>query len=288
MLACPGEALISCSCHLWQGSHSRQTGHLVVDRHVAAQAHHTHRLPDKGPFVQWPQLASGSFDERCLACQSQMIPYACLQLADEAVCIGEPPSTVSYLDVPSILSAALSRGADAIHPVSVAVSAMTSLAPSWLAATLSTTFRLPKSRVPVVALSRGASAIHMASTAVCGGPAPVLCQDYQRSCSEDVGPLECSVAFVHGNCRQHHAHLCASFSAPPSLGKPHMLSYASTLQGYGFLSERAEFVEICNEHGITFIGPKPEHIRVMGDKATARDTMRVSQPVAHLLVHLPH
>lgn len=89
-------------------------------------------------------------DEECLH----------VQLADEAVCIGEPPSTVSYLDVPSILSAALSRGADAIHP------------------------------------------------------------------------------------------------------------------GYGFLSERAEFVEICNEHGITFIGPKPEHIRVMGDKATARDTMR--------------
>ena len=65
-----------------------------------------------------------------------------------------------------------------------------------------------------------------------------------------------------------------------------MLSSPSTLQGYGFLSERAEFVEICNEHGITFIGPKPEHIRVMGDKATARDTMRVSQPVACLRVHL--
>ena len=45
-------------------------------------------------------------------------------------------------------------------------------------------------------------------------------------------------------------------------------------------------MEICNEHGITFIGPKPEHIRVMGDKATARDTMRVSQPVISLFVHL--
>ena len=171
--------------------------------------------------MQWTQLASGSVDERCLACQSQMVPYACLQLADEAVCIGEPPSTVSYLDVPSILSAALSRGADAIHPVSVAVSAMTSPAPSWLAATLSTTFRLPKSRVPVVALSRGASALHMASTAVWGGPACVLCQDYQRSCSEDVGPLECSVAFVHGNFRRHHLTSARPFLRRPALGAAH-------------------------------------------------------------------
>ena len=58
--------------------------------------------------MQWRQLTSGSACEKCLACQTQLVPYACLQLADEAVCIGEPPSTVSYLDVPSILSAALS------------------------------------------------------------------------------------------------------------------------------------------------------------------------------------
>lgn len=43
--------------------------------------------------------------------------------------------------------------------------------------------------------------------------------------------------------------------------------------GYGFLSENAEFVSICREHGLAFIGPDPEHIRVMGDKATARKTM---------------
>ncbi len=39
--------------------------------------------------------------------------------------------------------------------------------------------------------------------------------------------------------------------------------------GYGFLSENARFAEIVQEHGITFIGPKPEHIRMMGDKITA-------------------
>ena len=39
--------------------------------------------------------------------------------------------------------------------------------------------------------------------------------------------------------------------------------------GYGFLSENARFAEIVREHGITFIGPSPEHIRMMGDKITA-------------------
>ena len=43
--------------------------------------------------------------------------------------------------------------------------------------------------------------------------------------------------------------------------------------GYGFLSENADFAEICTEYGVKFIGPMPEHIRKMGDKITAKDTM---------------
>ena len=43
--------------------------------------------------------------------------------------------------------------------------------------------------------------------------------------------------------------------------------------GYGFLSENARFAEIIEAHGLTFIGPKPEHIRVMGDKITAKKTV---------------
>ena len=44
--------------------------------------------------------------------------------------------------------------------------------------------------------------------------------------------------------------------------------------GYGFLSENAGFVQIVEDHGLTFIGPRAEHIRIMGDKITAKDTMK--------------
>eukprot|EP00897_Mesotaenium_endlicherianum_P000468 jgi/Mesen1/10421/ME000082S09934 len=83
-----------------------------------------------------------------------------VQLADEAVCIGEAPSSQSYLDIPNIVAAAVSHNCTMVHP------------------------------------------------------------------------------------------------------------------GYGFLAENATFVEICGDHGLNFIGPKPDSIRVMGDKATARETMR--------------
>ena len=83
-------------------------------------------------------------------------------LADEAICIGPPPSGQSYLNIPNLLSAAIVTGADAIHP------------------------------------------------------------------------------------------------------------------GYGFLAENATFAEMCREHGITFIGPTPENMRALGDKATARKVARVA------------
>lgn len=44
--------------------------------------------------------------------------------------------------------------------------------------------------------------------------------------------------------------------------------------GYGFLSENAHFAEICESCNITFIGPTPETIRLMGDKVQARETVR--------------
>lgn len=97
----------------------------------------------------------------CVAVHSTVDKQALhVQIADEAVCIGEAPSSQSYLVIPNIVAAAVSRGCTMLHP------------------------------------------------------------------------------------------------------------------GYGFLSENASFVDICKEHGINFIGPSPDSIRVMGDKATARETMK--------------
>jgi acetyl-CoA carboxylase biotin carboxylase subunit len=46
--------------------------------------------------------------------------------------------------------------------------------------------------------------------------------------------------------------------------------------GYGFLSENARFAEIVEAHGYTFIGPKPEHIRMMGDKIAAKVAVKTA------------
>lgn len=68
-------------------------------------------------------------------------------------------------------------------------------------------------------------------------------------------------------------------SAKSYLHIPALISVALTSgadaihPGYGFLSERADFVDICEEHHIKFIGPSADAMRKMGDKATARETM---------------
>ncbi len=69
-------------------------------------------------------------------------------------------------------------------------------------------------------------------------------------------------------------------SADSYLNIPNILAAAEITNadaihpGYGFLSENAKFSEICREYGIKFIGPPPEAINAMGDKATAKETMK--------------
>ncbi len=68
-------------------------------------------------------------------------------------------------------------------------------------------------------------------------------------------------------------------SAKSYLSIPAIISVALTSgadaihPGYGFMSERADFVDICEQHHIKFIGPSADAMRKMGDKANARETM---------------
>jgi acetyl-CoA carboxylase biotin carboxylase subunit len=70
------------------------------------------------------------------------------------------------------------------------------------------------------------------------------------------------------------------------LNIPHLMAAAEITNadavhpGYGFLAENAKFAQICNDHGIKFIGPTPDMINSMGDKITAKETMiRAGVPV---------
>jgi len=66
-----------------------------------------------------------------------------------------------------------------------------------------------------------------------------------------------------------------SYLSVPALLSALEISGADAVHpGYGFLAENPEFAEDCAGAGVTFIGPTPEQIRLMGDKATAKSTVR--------------
>lgn len=70
------------------------------------------------------------------------------------------------------------------------------------------------------------------------------------------------------------AQTAKSYLNVPNIMSVALMSGADAIHpGYGFLAENASFAEICREHQVKFIGPSPEVIRLMGDKATAKKTV---------------
>ncbi|HMR60989.1 biotin carboxylase N-terminal domain-containing protein, partial [Amaricoccus sp.] len=106
-----------------------------------------------------------------------------------------------------------------------------------------------------------------------------------RACKE----MGIATVAVHSTADAHAMHVrmadeSVCIGPPPAtqsyLSVPNIISACEITgaeaihPGYGFLSENAAFVQIVEDHGLTFIGPTSEHIRLMGDKITAKETMR--------------
>jgi acetyl-CoA carboxylase, biotin carboxylase subunit len=106
-----------------------------------------------------------------------------------------------------------------------------------------------------------------------------------RACGE----LGIATVAVHSTADRHSLHVqladeavCIGepISSKSYLSIPNIIAAATTRQanaihpGYGFLAENARFAEICADHELTFIGPTPAAMRSMGDKSTAKDTMK--------------
>src|SRR4051812_11904312 len=103
-----------------------------------------------------------------------------------------------------------------------------------------------------------------------------------RACHE----MGIKTVAVHSTADAHAMHVrladeTVCIGPPPArasyLNVANILSAASITgadaihPGLGFLSENADFASVVEEHGFTFIGPSPEHIRLMGDKVRAKE-----------------
>ncbi len=106
-----------------------------------------------------------------------------------------------------------------------------------------------------------------------------------RACRE-LGVLTVAIFSEADRHSLHVRHADEAFCVGPGpvqrsyLNIPNIISTAlitgcdAVHPGYGFLAENARFAEICADHALTFIGPKPDVIAAMGDKATAKRVMK--------------
>lgn len=108
-----------------------------------------------------------------------------------------------------------------------------------------------------------------------------------RACRE--AGLQCVTVYSTADRSALHAEIAdESVCIGPSAVSESYLNQAALIEackntgatalhpGFGFLSENAEFAKLCAENGITFIGPSPESISMLGDKAHAKETMKAA------------
>lgn len=88
----------------------------------------------------------------------------------------------------------------------------------------------------------------------------------------DAQALHVSLA-TEAYCIGPHQSAKSYLSIPAIISTALMCGADAIHPGYGFMAERADFVDICSQHKIKFIGPSSDAMRKMGDKATARKTM---------------
>ncbi|MDO9064853.1 MAG: biotin carboxylase N-terminal domain-containing protein, partial [Sulfuricella sp.] len=76
-----------------------------------------------------------------------------------------------------------------------------------------------------------------------------------------IGPAQSTLSYLH---------------IPSIISAAEVTDAEAIHPGYGFLSENADFAERVEQSGFVFIGPRPETIRLMGDKVSAKDAMKAS------------
>ena len=74
----------------------------------------------------------------------------------------------------------------------------------------------------------------------------------------------------------HHRPKTAILNIPAIISAAEVTNADAIHPGYGFLAENPGFADIVEEHGFVFIGPHPNHIRMMGDKLAAKSAVKGS------------
>lgn len=93
---------------------------------------------------------------------------------------------------------------------------------------------------------------------------------YSQADSEALHVLHADEAICIGQAPSAHSYL----KIPNVLSACEITGADAIHPGYGFLSENASFASICNSCGVTFVGPSPQAIRMLGDKAQAKETAK--------------